>query len=478
MVLKKMLPLFIAALFVLPISISAFDDWDDFEDDGFGDWDDDPADDFRDPDPFDPEADLDRRGEERRRDSDAAMRDLLGEEEEEDPLDDFEPFREEKKPAAVAKTGFKPILLVKGGFSILGQYKYRDGDTTRSPGLMFGSVDEGLLGGEYLGKYVIAKGTMNLRTKNPFISRSDVVNNPLKKMNYNTINDGIHHGLYELYGGIRLFNCLTIRAGKMMPEYGLIDTHQKLGMGFANPNLTRSLVVVEGYIPETDEGFALGYKGTFANAHTILAGFMIGTGSVASEFWETNKTMGIYGRLGYMHEYFQAAFGFQYRTDYFSQDGLGAKDLSLIGIGVHANVSVAGFEMPISFDYSSFNMIQASPFRTRAAANILLSLAPGYAFSFNNIDWAEKFALAVRFDLSRGVYQFGADDYLDFSRYTNDGMIFRIGATANFFVKEIKGVQSFAGLTFLIQPESEIVKTPKEIDYGFMTLMISAGAEY
>jgi len=55
-------------------------------------------------------------------------------------------------------------------------------------------------------------------------------------------------------------------------------------------------------------------------------------------------------------------------------------------------------------------------------------------------------------------------------------MIFRIGATANLFVKEIKGVSSYAGITFLIQPESEIVKGEK--DYGFTSLMLSAGAEY
>ncbi|HDT11234.1 MAG TPA: hypothetical protein ENN58_00700, partial [bacterium] len=359
MVLKKIVLLLVAALIILPVSLSADDYWDDFEDDGYGDWDDAPEDDpFAEPDPFDPEADLGRRDDERKRESDAAMKDLMGEEEEEkEELDILEPYKkEEEKPVDTAPSGFKPILLVKGGFTLLGQYKNADKKTF---GLMFGSVDEGLLGGEYMGKYVIAKGTMNLRTENPFISNREVVNNPMKSFNYHTVNSGLHHGLYELYGGIRLFDGLMIKAGKMMPEYGLIDTHQKIGMGFTNPNLTRSLAVVEGYIPETDEGFALGYRGTFAKDHTLLVGFMIGTGSVASQqWWGSDKTMGIYGRAGYLHKYFQGAIGFQYRKDYFNE-GTGVKNLSLIGIGVHANVSIAGFEMPITFDYNSFGLIQS-----------------------------------------------------------------------------------------------------------------------
>jgi hypothetical protein len=486
MVLKRLITLLIAAMLVLPASMFAFDDWDDFEDDGYGGWDEEPKeeDPFGAPDPFDPEDDLGRREDERKRDSDAAMSDLLGDEEEkkDDDLQILEPYKEEKKAVEAAPSGFKPILLIKGGFTLFGQYKHKSAPTdpkAATYGLMFGSVDEGLLGGEYMGKYVVAKGTMNLRTENPFISKSDVVNNPLKAMNYHTINSGLHHGLYELYGGIRLFDGLTIRAGKMMPEYGLIDTHQKLGMGFTNPNLTRSLSVVEGYIPETDEGFSIGYKGTFAKDHTILAGFMIGTGSVASKWWETDKTMGIYARLGYMHEYFQAAVGFQYRNDYFNETD-GIKKLQNIGLGVHANVSIAGFEMPITFDYNSFGMIEISPgLKIKAAQNILLSLAPGYAVSFDS-EWADKLAIAVRFDLVNGVYKGGANstNYFMFENYTNKGMFFRIGATANFFVKEVKGVGSFAGITFLMQPASEIVKTPKEIDYGYTTLMLSAGAQY
>jgi hypothetical protein len=479
MVLKKLFPLLIAALLALPVSLFAFDDWDDFEDDGFGGWDDTPQDSRRDPDPFDPEADLGRRDDERRRDSDAAMQDLLGEKkEDEKDLDSLLAKDDERKPVATAPSGFKPILLVKGGFTLFGQYQHKEAGAAKAStlGLMFGSVDEGLLGGEYMGKYVIAKGTMNLRTENPFISKSDVVNNPLKGMNYHTINGGLHHGLYELYGGVKLLDSITIRAGKMMPEYGLIDTHQNLGMGFANPNLTRSLAVVEGYLPETDAGFALGYRGTFAKDHTLLVGFMMGTGSVASKWWETDKTMGIYGRLGYLHKYFQAAVGFQYRSDYFNKDGVGIKNLSLIGFGVHANVSIKGFHAPISFDYNSFGMIQESPLKIKAAANMLLSVAPGYKHFFN-----DHLGLggALRFDLVSGVYKSGATDYLNFDKYSNTGMIFRIGATVNMFAKEIYGVESSFGLTFLIQPGMEIATKPsKENDYGFTTIMLSAGAQY
>jgi len=474
MVLKKLFPLLIAALLVLPVSLFAFDDWDDFEDDSFGGWDDAPAGKSKDPDPFDPEADLGRREDERRKESDTAMEDLLGEKKKDKKERELDSrLKKDDQKLAAAPSGFKPILLVKGGFTLFGQYKTQDKKTL---GTMFGSVDEGLLGGEYMGKYVIAKGTMNLRTENPFISHKDIVNNPMKKMNYHTVNSGLHHGLYELYGGVKLLDSITVRAGKMMPEYGLIDTHQNIGMGFANPNLTRSLAVVEGYIPETDAGFALGYRGTFAKDHTLLVGFMMGTGSVASKWWESDKTMGIYGRLGYLHQYFQAAIGFQYRNDYFNETA-GIKNLSLIGIGVHANVSIKGFHAPITFDYNTFGMIETSPsLKIKAAANMLLSLAPGYKHFFNDHLGVGG---AIRFDLVSGVYRSGATDYLAFDKYSNTGTIFRIGATVNMFAKEIYGVESYFGLTFLMQPQATIAtKTPKENDYGFTTIMLSAGAQY
>ena len=498
MTLKRMFMFLIAAMFVLPLFIIAEDD---FEDDEFGSFEEEEK-----TEPFDAEESAEQKKAEDKEQSDAAMRDLLGEEEvsedaaaeeedEEAAKKDKKKDKKKKKDEEAVKEkpkkvkepvqkGLKPVILVKGGFTLLGQYKeYRDkADLTKkysTLGAMFGSVDEGLLGAEFVGDHVIAKGTMNVRTSNPFITKG---NNPLAKINLHTIQNGWANALYEIYGGVKFFD-VFIKAGKLIPEYGLLDTNQNLGMGFSTPFLTRSLIAVEGFIPETDAGFALGYKGTFADEHTILVGFMLGTGSNASEFWNTDKTMGIYGRLGYLHEYFQGAIGFQYKKDYYNK-GAVPKNLSLIGIGVHLKVSIAGFEMPFTFDYSTFGLVQTSVAgpKMKSASNILISAAPGYAYSFDS-EWADKVSVAVRFDFVQGVYAIaGAADYLNYDGYKSSANIFRIGATANFFVKEMKGVHSYAGITFLVQPERKIVGKSTvnplgEYDYGFMTLMLSAGAE-
>lgn len=495
MTLKRMFFFLIAAMFVLPIFIVAEDD---FEDDEFGSFDEEEK-----AEPFDAEESAEKKKEEDKEQSDAAMRDLLGDEgakedtaqdeevKEEKKADkkkkkkDEEPVKEKpKKVKEPVQKGFKPVILVKGGFTLLGQYKeYRNkadlNQKYSTLGSMFGSVDEGLLGAEFIGDHVIAKGTMNVRTNNPFINKG---NNPLAKINLHSIQNGFDNALYEIYGGVKFYD-IFIKAGKMLPEYGLMEMYQNLGMGFSTPFLTRSLLAVEGFIPETDAGFALGYKGTFADEHTLLVGFSMGTGSIASDFWNTDKTMGIYGRLGYMHEYFQGAVGFQYRKDYFNKTVNGTnvvKNLSLIGIGVHLRASIAGFEMPLTFDYTTFGMVQIN--KMKSANSILLSAAPGYAYSFDS-EWADKIAVAVRFDLVKGVYAIqGASDYLNYDGYKMNAAVFRIGATANFFVKELKGVHSYAGITFLVQPESKIIgrsatNLTGEYDYGFMTLMLSAGAE-
>lgn len=508
MTLKRMFVFLIAAMFILPIFIVAEDD---FEDDEFGSFEEEEK-----AEPFDAEESAEKKKAEDKEQSDAAMRDLLGDEEvkedqaeeddtekeekkvdkkkkKKDALDALEPVKEEKpkKAKEPVQKGLKPVILVKGGFTLLGQYKeYRDKTNLAMKystlGTMFGSVDEGLIGAEFIGDYVIAKGTLNVRTLNPFITKG---NNPLAKANLHAIQDGFYNGLYEIYGGFKLFSgFLQVKAGNMVPEYGLMDMYQNLGMGFSTPFLTRSLIAVEGFIPETDEGFMIGGKGTIKDEHTLVYGFMIGTGNVASDWWQSDKTMGFYGRLGYMHEYFQAAFGFQYRTDYFNEK-IGtataptSKNLSLIGIGVHLRASIAGFEMPFTFDYTTFGLVQklGNTGKMKSATNILISAAPGYAYSFDS-EWADKISLAVRFDFVQGVYAIaGANDYLNYDGYKSSANIFRIGATANFFVKEMKGVHSYAGITFLVQPERKIVgakgTTPGQYDYGFMTLMLSAGAE-
>ncbi len=506
MTLKKVLVLLFAALFILPLSAADdFDDefggFDDFEDEGKKKEESKSSDD----EDYDAEDSAEKKKAKDQEASDAAMKDLLGDEEEEEIVEKEtkkkdkkeskkssktdEP-KKEKKVAEPKEKGLKPVILVKGGFTLLGQYKTAPKTTL---GSMFGGVDEGLLGAEFIGDHVIAKGTMNIRTDNPLIDKG---NNPLAKKNLHTIQNGAENGLYELYGGLKFFD-IFVKAGKMLPEYGLVDTYQTIGMGFTTPFLTRSLLAVEGFIPETDAGIALGYKGTFADAHTILVGLMLGTGSVASDFWNSDKTMGLYGRFGYMHEYIQAAIGFQYRTDYFNDAAytIKSKNATFIGFGVHLRASIAGFEMPLTFDFNQMDMYQKKTgvATKKVAQNMLLSLAPGYAYSFDS-EWADKIGLAVRFDLVKGVYTKGAK-YLDYgiessdtagSSYTgfkSDSVIFRIGATLNFFAKDIKGVRSFAGVTFLVQPESKIVGASStkniagEYDYGFTTLMLSAGAE-
>jgi len=490
MAFKRLFILLIAVMFILPAVVLA----DDFGDDDFGGGGDE-EDDFgsfeeekNEDEPFDAEESAENKEKEDQKKSDDAMRDLLGEEDpEEDKTEDkkeevkkdedfdaIDQIDEGPKEAKKAPAGLKPVLLIKGGFTLLGQYRSKPAGATKSItlGSMFGSVDEGLLGAEYEGSHVIAKGTMNIRTENPLMNKS---NNPLMINNLHSIQNGIMNGLYELYGGIKFFG-VFVKAGKMAPEYGLMGSSQKLGMGFSTPFLTRSLNAVEGFIPETDAGFALGYEGTFAKAHTIHLGLMLGTGSSNSAFWESDKTMGLYVKAAYMHKIFQVGFGFQYKKDYYSS-ATGVKELPFIGIGIHANVSVKGFEMPITFDFNQMSMVLTGALLAKKTAqNILLSVAPGYAYSFKS-DWADKVALAVRFDLARGVY-IGKSNYLDYATFKNESMYYRIGVTANFFVKEVCGVHSYAGITFLVQPESKVVKTPSQIDYGFTTLMLSAGAEF
>lgn len=490
MAFKRLFILLIAVMFILPSVILA-DDFgdDDFggggeEEDDFGSFDEDKKDD----EPFDAEESAENKEKENQKKSDEAMRDLLGEEapeekkeakKEEKKDEDFDlidKVDENKKEEKKTPAGLKPVLLIKGGFTLLGQYRSKPTGTAKAItlGSMFGSVDEGLLGAEYEGSHVIAKGTMNIRTDNPFMNKS---NNPLMIENLHSIQNGVMNGLYELYGGMKFFG-FFVKAGKMTPEYGLMGSSQELGMGFSTPFLTRSLIAVEGFIPETDAGFAVGYHNTFSG-HTIHAGLMFGTGSSNSAFWESDKTMGLYAKLAYMDKIFQFGFGFQYKKDYYSSTtGLGAKELPFIGFGIHANVSVKGFEMPFTFDFNQMSMVSvAGLLAKKTAQNILLSVAPGYAYSFKS-DWADKVAVALRFDYVRGVY-ISNSDYLDYATFKNSAQYMRIGVTANFFVKEVYGVGSYAGITFLMQPESKVVTaSPSQIDYGFMTLMLSAGAEF
>ena len=477
---KKMFTLLIAVLFVVPFVVAA----DDFDDDFGGDFEEegDEAEEEEE------EAPAKKKKSDEQSESEAAMKDLMG-----DPEDDEKPAKKERKVSEEADAeedataenagtnksfkGVKPILLVKGGFTVLGQYKELNNGKTISPNSMFGSVDEGLLGVEYEGTHVIAKGTLNLRTDNALIDHA--ANNPLMKINLHSIQNGAANALYEIYGGVKFYD-VFIKAGKMLPEYGLVDTWQNLGMGFATPFLTRSLIVVEGFLPETDAGLALGYNGVIKKDHNVFVGLSLGTGSNASEFWYSDKTLGIYGRIGYgFKDYVKAAFAFQHRKDYYTSEAV-SKKLDMTGIGVHINVAVKGFEMPITFDYNMMQMVKGTA--RKNANGMLLSLAPGYAYHFNH-DWIDQVALALRFDFVQGVYLSKEGHYLDFNNFKKDSNYMRIGVTANFFTKELAGVRGMAGFTFLMQPESQVDKKDingdgRKKDYGFTTIVLQAGAEF
>lgn len=479
---KKMLTLLIAVLFVVPFAIAA----DDFDDD-FGMDEEESEEDSESEEAEEEEEAPAKKKSQEESESEAAMKDLMGDPEDEKPAkeDDEEgeeadaeaaaPAKEGKAPAGKSLKGIKPILLVKGGFTVFGSYKRFNGAGTKASNLstMFGSLDEGLIGLEYQGKHVMAKGTLNIRTNYAFIENGA---NPLAKVNHHSVQNGAANALYEVYGGVKFFD-VFIKAGKLIPEYGLVDTWQNLGMGFTTPYLTRSLAVVEGFLPETDAGLALGYNGIIKKDHNVFVGLSLGTGANASEFWDSDKTMGLYGRIGYgFKDYVKAAFAFQYRNDFYS-----GKKLDHVGIGVHLNVSAYGFEMPVTFDYNMMKMVRGGTTRKNTAA-MLLSLAPGYAYHFKH-EWVDKVGIAFRYDLVQGVYLDGNGDYLDYSNFRSNSMIMRIGVTANFFTKELAGVRAMAGLTFLMQPESKVDKKDingdgKTRDYGFTTIVLQAGAEF
>ena len=469
--IKKMFTLLIAVLFVVPFIAAA----DDFDDD-FGGEDEESEESESEE---EEEAPAKVKGES---ESDAAMRDLMGEPEvkpapkkqvnSENTAAVAEREESVEKTSALPK-GLKPVMLVKGSFTVMGSYKYKDENGKLKNGnAMFGSVDEGILGLEYAGEHVIAKGTMNLRTDNALIN--EAVNNPLIRENLHSIQTGAANVIYEMYGGIKFFD-VFIKAGKMLPEYGLVDTWQNLGMGFATPFLTRSLVVVEGFIPETDAGIALGYNGVIKDDHNLFVGLSLGTGNSNSEFWHSDKTYGLYGRIGYgFKEFIKAAVGFQYRSNFYNQ-----KTLALTGIGVHLKGAYAGFEMPLTFDYNMIGMINSNTSKKTTKNSMLLSLAPGYGYDLSeHVEWLDKVAVAVRFDLAQGIYKGGTttENYLDSLQFKKSKMYFRIGATANVFTKEFGGVRGMAGFTFLMQPKTKLEAGEK--DYGFMTFVIQAGAEY
>jgi|GEM_PF-1048346 len=413
---------------------------------------------------------------------------------------------EKKKKEKPAAQGLKPIIMVKGGFNFGGYAK------DFGQGLMYGSVDEGILGAEFVGSAVFAKATINVRTQNPLLlcssDGSTVQFNPLMSQNY--FDNSIVNGMpYEVYGGMKLFDMLTIRAGKMIPAYGILDKYQHLGVAIGTPLGTRPLLAVEGMIPETDAGFALGLDYSLDDESGIVAEFMMGTGVIPSisQYWFSQKTMGIYFKGGYRSEMITAMLGFQYRNDYTQRDlnGNGTistkdgdllKNIPFIGFGLGMIFSYAGFETWLNVDYTMMQLLYTSAKTGRlingSVGGMNLSLMPAYNLSIDS-GIIDKLQFGIRFDLDYGVYSkdAGSGDYLTWYTGTgnnktyffkNDAMAMRFGIAINLFAKEYETVKSFVGFNFMMQPQSQLVnKTGTAGDvwnYGFYNIGLQGGAEF
>jgi len=403
--------------------------------------------------------------------------------------------KEEKKAApAPAAQGIKPVVMVKGGINF-GSYA-----KSFKQGLFFGSVDEGILGAEFVGKSVFAKATINVRTQNPLLLSSNdkdnaIQYNPLMDDNY--IENSIYKGIpYEAYGGMKLFDMVTIRAGKMIPAYGILDRYQHLGVAIGTPFGTRSLLAIEGWIPETDAGFALGFNYDLGDNSGINAEFMLGTGVIPniSQFWSTQKTMGMYFKGGYYSDMFTAMLGFQYRTDY---EGTAKKSVPFIGFGLGAIFSYAGFETWLTVDYTMAQLLKpknsADPTLINGSTGGLsLSLMPAYNLTID-YEMIDKLQFGVRFDLNYGIYSLDAasGNYLTWytgagttkvNYFKNDVAQMRFGIGINLFAKEFEGVHSFAGFTFMMQPQVQIVNLTgtanDQYNYGFYSIGLNGGAEF
>ncbi len=399
--------------------------------------------------------------------------------------------KEEKKPAPKPASGIKPVAMVKGSFNF-GSYA-----KNFKQGLMYGAVDEGILGAEFRGNAIFAKATINVRTNNPTLlaanDGSAVQYNPLMDDNY-WVNSIVNGMPYEVYGGMKLFDMVTLRAGKMIPAYSILDKYQHLGVAIGTPYGTRPLLAVEGFIPETDAGVALGFDYDFGDDSGIVAELMMGTGVIPSisSFWHSQKTMGMYFKGGYRSEMITALLGFQYRTDY---DGTAKKQVPIIGFGLGAIFSYAGFETWLTFDYTMMGLLYESvsgAMKNGSVGGMNLSLMPAYNLSID-YGFIDKLQFGVRFDLDLGVYNKEAADGTYLTWYTGtgvnklyyfkpDAMAMRFGFGINLFAKELDSVKSFFGISFLMQPQSQIInKTGSGSDvfnYGFYNFGIQGGAEF
>ncbi len=525
--------LFIALMMLLPFSLCVADEFDEEFGGGGGEK-------KAEEELFDAEKSASDKEDADKQASDQAIKDLLGdtpakeepEEEEEEvapakKADDFEEEeeapkkaepkksvddllgtkkKEEKKKAAPsAPAGIKPVIMVKGSFNF-GGYTEKPAGAVKSSAqsLMFGAVEEGILGAEYTGKSIFAKGTINVRTNNPLLSSSGPVvqYNPLMDDNY-TLNSILNGMPYEVYGGMKLFDVLILRAGKMIPSYGILDKYQHLGVAIGTPYGTRSLLATEGWIPETDAGFGIGFDYALDDESGVTAELQLATGVIPSisQYWFSQKTMGIYFKGGYRSEMITAMLGFQYRTDY---EATTKKQIPFIGFGLGAIFSYEGFETWLTFDYTMANLIRTitpsgQPPKyliSDLTGGMSLSIMPAYNLS---IDYGiiDKLQFGVRFDLNYGVYNrdAAAGNYLHWysatstasnalKNYTfkNDAMTMRFGIAINLFAKEFETVRSFWGISFMMQPQSQLVNmngsTNDVFAYGFYNVSIQGGAEF
>jgi len=498
MVLKLLKASFVVCALLLPFALCAVDD---FEDD------------------FDAEKSATEKEEKNRKESDRAIKDLLGdsssgseeEEEEEEEEETLSPKKkspekkksvdeilgtkkkEEKKPTPKPVSGVKPVAMLKGGFNF-GSYA-----KNFKQGLMYGSLDEGILGAEFMGNAVFAKATINVRTRSPILladpdSSKAPQYNPLMDDNYfdNSIKEGMP---YEAYGGMKLFDMVTLRAGKMIPAYSILDKYQHLGVAIGTPYGTRPLLAVEGYIPETDAGFALGFDYDLGDNSGVVAELMMGTGVIpcVSNFWNSQKTMGFYFKGGYRSEMITALLGFQYRTDYPGPDI--KKQVPFIGFGLGTIFSYTGFETWLTFDYTMMGLLYDSVSGTKKNGNVgamNLSLMPAYNLGID-YGFIDKLQFGIRFDLNLGAYSKEAANGNYLTWYTRSGsaktyffkpeaMAVRFGFGINLFARELESVKSFAGLSFMMQPQSQIVNNPGSgsdiFNYGFYNFGLQAGAEF
>ncbi len=472
----------IVMLIMIPVTSFADDDFFDEEDD-FGT--DEKA--KQDTDDFSSDDSLNDLGSEKedntfeeKKDSSAdALGDLLGEEKKpEAPIEEKKPevgmgdiivppANKVTGPLPVRNLSLKPVLMVKGAMYANASYKIYDGSKKLTQGLIFGGVDDSLLGLNYDGKAVIANATVYYRSENKLLTAANY--NPRAVNNYGA---GLNVG--EVYAGVKLLDeMISLKAGYMAPAYGVSDYYTTFIM-MGTPFGTRSLVMTEGYVPEAlgAASAAFNYK---VGPGAIDVNLMLGSYSDGS-YSDSDKTYAFYAKAGYVSDIFTGYVNLQYRNDY---DAIAKKDLLMSTYGIAAKVDYAGFKTLFTFDYNSFQLLKQSgtKYLAKSTTGMLLSVTPAYDIKIG-YKMLDALQLAVRFDYIQGLYKVGATDYLKFDTYSDDTTVMRLGVAANLFVAELSGVKSSFGITFLTQTKADFsLKTDKDNE-GFSAFLITGSAEF